>query len=129
MSIDDLLSAYRLGEQTLSGKNAAEADSDVNERIKYWIYEFEMSEKARRKFEAICTLCELTEDEFFEAAVLYAIRRAEAAPESFRRECLEAIDSAEYEIRLIRHYPVYIGETEAQAYKRKLAEEAAKKET
>ena len=35
----------------------------------------------------------------------------------------------EYEIRLIRHYPVYIGETEAQAYKRKLAEEAAEKET
>ena len=93
--------------------------------IKYWIYEFEMPEKTRQEFEAICALHELTTDEFFQAAVLDAIRKAEADPEGYKQSCMEAQESAESDIRLVRYYPVYKGETEAQAYKRKLAEEDA----
>ena len=94
-----------------------------DENIKYWIYEFVMPEKTRQVFEAICTLHELTTDEFFQAAVLESIRKAEADPEGYRRSCMEAQESTESNIKLVRFYPVYKGETEAQAYKRKLAEE------
>ena len=126
MYIDGVLNAYRLGERTLADKIMAEIGDEDDSRIKYWIYEFEMSKKTRQEFEAICALHELTPDEFFEAAILENMHMAETNPEGFKRNCMEAHESSEPEIRLVRFYPVYKGETEAHAYKRALAEEVEK---
>lgn len=127
MYIDGVLNAYRLGERTLADKIMAEIGDEDDSRIKYWIYEFEMSEKARQEFDAVCALHELTPDEFMETALLDAIHRAKTDPEGYRKSCMEAQQAAGDDIRLVRYYPVYKGETEAQAYRRKLAEEAASK--
>ena len=62
------------------------------------------------------------DDEFFEAAMENAIRMAKMDPEGFKQSCLEA-QQVDSQIRLVRFYPVYKGETEAHALKRKLAEE------
>lgn len=125
MYIDGVLNAYRLGERTLADKIMAEMGDEDDSKIKYWIYEFEMSEKTRQGFEAVCALHELTPDEFMEAALRNAIHRAKTDPEGYRKSCMEIQQSANDDIRLVRYYPVYKGETEAQAYKRKLAEEKA----
>ena len=123
MYIDGVLNAYRLGERTLADKIMAELDDEDDARIKYWIYEFEMPDKTRQELEAICEACEMTMDEFFEAAVRDAIHRAKTDPEGFKKSCMEFWQTAEDEIRLVRYYPVYKGETEAKALRRKLAEE------
>ena len=126
--VEGVLAAYRLGEKTMADKIDAELLAIEDERIKYWIYEFEMPIKVRQEVEAVCALHELTPDEFFEAAVLHGIEQAKADPEGVRKKILESEKDPELgQIHLVRYYPVYKGETEAQAYKRKLAEEAASK--
>lgn len=94
--------------------------------IRYWIYEFRMPLEIKQKLDRICASYEMTMDEFFQSAVAAAIRRAETDPEGLRREWeeIEAGQESGMEIQLVRCYPVYQGETEAQALKRKLAEEA-----
>ncbi len=129
MYIDGVLNAYRLGERTLADKISTELNDSEYDRIKYWIYEFEMSEKKLQEFEAVCALHELTPDEFMEAALRDAIHRAKTDPEGYRKSVMEMQQSEDDEIRLVRCYPVYKGETEAQAYKRKLAEEKAQAES
>lgn len=126
MYIDGVLNAYRLGERTMAERIKAELPDD-DTKIKYWIYELEMSEKARQEYKATCALYEMTEDELFQFIVLDAIRKAKEDPEGYKQLCLAAQEESEYEIRLVRYYPVYKGETEAQAYKRKLTEEVAEK--
>ena len=94
--------------------------------IRYWIYEFSMPLEIKQKLDRICSSYEMTMDEFFQSAVADAIRRAERDPEGLRREWEEIEEEAESEmaIQLVRCYPVYQGETEAQALRRKLKEEA-----
>ena len=124
---DLLCIAWEYYERLCRQIDALESELDTlheDANIKYWIYEFEMPEKTRQELESICALHELTTDEFFQAAVLDAIRKAEADPEGYKQSCIEAQEPTESVIRLVRYYPVYKGETEAQAYKRKLAEEA-----
>ena len=95
------------------------------ENIRYWIYEFSMPLETKQKLDRICASYEMTMDEFFQSAVAAAIRRAETDPEGLRREWeeIEAGSESGMEIQLVRCYPVYQGETEAQALNRKLAEE------
>lgn len=94
--------------------------------IRYWIYEFSMPLEMKQKLDRICASYEMTMDEFFQSAVADAIRRAERDPEGLRREWEENEEEAEsgMEIQLVRCYPVHQGETEAQALRRKLKEEA-----
>ena len=96
------------------------------ENIQYWIYEFSMPLEIKQKLDRICASYEMTMDEFFQSAVADAIRRAERDPEGLRREWEEIEDGLEsgMTIQLVRCYPVYQGETEAQALRRKLKEEA-----
>ena len=105
-----------------------QCDSEDDDRIKYWIYEFEMPDETRTEIETYCETHELTADEYFEAAVRYCMDLSRQDPEVFNkiRDEMQAIKEDEYKIRLVRMYPVYKGETEAQALKRKLAEEAKK---
>ena len=93
--------------------------------IRYWIYEFRMPLEMKQRLDRICASYEMTMDEFFQSAVAAAIRRAERDPEGMRREWeeIEAGSESGMAIQLVRCYPVYQGETEAQALNRKLAEE------
>lgn len=99
-----------------------------DENIKYWIYEFSMPWEKKLEFDRACTMCEMTPDEFLEAAVTDALRRADSDPEGLKRDRKEIEEHPELglQIHLVRYYPVFKGETEAQALKRKLAEEAAR---
>ena len=119
--IHSVLEAYRLGEKDALNEQNTEDD----DRIKYWIYEFDMPEEKKKEIEEFCTLHELTIDEFAEAAVRHFIDREKSDPEGLRKDMEEM--EKDSEIRLIRCYPVYKGETEAQALKRTLAEEARDK--
>lgn len=123
--VEGVLSAYRLGEKTTAEENL-EAGIEDDKRIKYWIYQFETTEEARAEMEAYCQVHELTMDEFFESAVRYWVDFLKADPEGARKAAEEAKNLKEEDerIRLIRYYPVYNGETEVQALKRTLAEEA-----
>ena len=92
-----------------------------DEDIKYWICEFEMSPERRWEFDRACAINEMTPDELFQTALAEALGKARADPEWAREEAAKPVEG----IRMVRMYPVYKGETEAQAYKRKLAEENA----
>ena len=112
--------------------DALESELEVlreDENIKYWIYEFEMPWEKKLEFDRACAMCEMTPDEFFESAVEDALRRAESDPEGLQKDKKEILEHPELglQMRVVRSYPVYKGETEAQALKRKLAEEAAEK--
>ena len=100
---------------------------DDDPRIKYWIYEFEMPDTVKAEIEARRKQYELTRNEFFEALVRSYGDLERKDPEEFNkmRNEMRALNEEECEIRLARIYPVYKGETEAQALKRKLAEEKA----
>ena len=102
---------------------------DTDEKIKYWIYEFEMPLEEKLEFDRICAMCELTPDEFVEAAVEDALKRAKTDPEGLRKAHKEIEEHPEQylQIHLVRYYPVFKGETEAMALKRKVAEEAGEK--
>lgn len=112
--------------------DALESELEVlqeDENIKYWIYEFEMPWEKKLEFDRACAMCEMTPDEFFESAVEDALRRAKSDPEGLQKDKKEILEHPELrlQMRVVRSYPVYKGETEAQALKRKLAEEAAEK--
>ena len=100
-----------------------------DENIKYWIYEFSMPWEKKLEFDRACAMCEMTPDEFLEAAVTDVLGRAKTDPEGLKRDRKEIEEHPEQELQmhLVRYYPVFKGETEAQALKRKLAEEAARK--
>ena len=123
--VEGVLSAYRLGEKTAAAK-VVEGGGKEDKRVKYWIYQFEATEKAMADMEAYCQKNELTMDEFFQEAVRYWINLVENDPEGGRKAAEEARNLKEEDVgvRLIRYYPVYKGETEARALKRTLAEEA-----
>ena len=91
-------------------------------KIKYWIYELEMSEETSKAINRVLIACEMTLDEFFAAAVQSAIDD----PEGTRVACKEYEEHPESfpDINIVRFYPVYREETEAQARHRKLAEES-----
>lgn len=95
------------------------------EKIRYWIYEFEMPQEIKEKLERIAAKNEMTVDEFCESVLLSAVRHPEEA-ESVCREYEQQPDK-EPVIRLVRSYPVYKWETEAQALKRAITEEEAGK--
>ena len=119
--VESVLSAYRLGE-----KSAADSVRAEDEQIRYWIFQFETTDELRDKIEACCRAHELTMDEFFRKALCCLNEWALSEPEGVKKAAEEIKDLKEEEadIRLIRYYPVYRWETEAQALKRKLAEEA-----
>ena len=119
--IEGVLSAYRKAQADFC--SAPEDDGD--DSIRYWNYEFEMSPQMHRAFCEIFKKLELTPDEFFQKVVADALKDPEATRR--RHEELETHPELLPDIRLVRFYPVHVDETEAQARKRKLAEEAAEK--
>ena len=95
-----------------------------DENIKYWIYEFEATQERKLELERAAAKCCMTPDEFFEATIEARLRKAETDSEGCNSQHQEHVLQAELAgIHLVRFYPVFKGETEAQALKRKLAEE------
>ena len=82
--VEGVLSAYRLGEKTAAAK-VVEGGGKEDKRVKYWIYQFEATEKAMADMEAYCQKNELTMDEFFQEAVRYWINLVENDPEGGRK--------------------------------------------
>ena len=106
----------------LAAVRNAERKMEDDGRIKYWMYEIEMPDEMNRLLEEQLTLREMTLDEFACATLQHVIdhpAEAKRFHEEYNAHPVEQID-----IRLVRYYPVYKGETEAQARRRKLAEEA-----
>lgn len=96
-----------------------------DENIKYWIYEFEATQEKKLELERAAAKCCMTPDEFFEATIEARLRKAETDSEGCNSQHQEHVLQAEPAgIHLVRFYPVFKGETEAQALKRKLAEES-----
>ncbi len=90
-------------------------------KIKYWIYEFDMPEETAKGVDRLLAECEMTLDEFFTAAVENTLSDPECAKKAYRE--METHPENNLKISLVRAYPVYRDETEAQAKRRKLAEE------
>ena len=120
--IDGVLSAYRLGRTHAESCESGITQED-NCRIKYWIYEFEMPEKTKQEYEILCAQHEMTPDEFFQIAILNEIHSAEADQSGYHQHIIGNSKGVKSDVKLIRYYPVFKGETEAQARKRKFAEE------
>lgn len=97
--------------------------------IKYWIYEFNMPLDQKLEFDRVCDQLEMTPDEFIEAAVTSAVWRAEHDPEGFKRDLESGKEHLQHgmQIELVRYYPVFVGETEAQARRRIIAEEESER--
>lgn len=107
----------------LAAARCADRKTEEDEKIKYWIYELEMSDAANRILEEKLARCEMTLDEYACTALQYMIDH----PEELKRlkEELDSHPNESPDVRVIRYYPVFKSETEAQARRRKLAEEAA----
>ena len=102
---------------------------DRDYEIKYWIYELEFSETGKLLLDNACTIAGMSMEEFIYDALWQAMRMAKKDPEGFKRMHEKhlaeraASDITEDMVRLVRYYPVYWDETEAQAHDRCLREE------
>ena len=104
----------------------ASMPADQERDIDYWIYEFQMPDEDKKKLLDMAASLGMMSDEFIQASFRYAMDHPE---ESEREAKLQQIQKANSRgIRLVKMYPVYQGETEAQAYQRAVKEEMQRKE-
>ena len=102
------------------------SEDDTDEDIQYWIYEFQMPDEEKKRLLDMAASLGITTDEFVQASFRYAMDHPE---ESEREAKLQQIQRANaLGIRLVKMYPVYQGETEAQAYRRAVKEEMQRNE-
>ena len=102
------------------------SEDGTDEDIQYWIYEFQMPDEEKKRLLDMAASLGMTSDEFVQASFRYAMDHPE---ESEREAKLQQIQKANsLGIRLVKMYPVYQGETEAQAYQRAVKEEMQRKE-
>ena len=96
-------------------------EDDTDEDIQYWIYEFQMPDEEKKRLLDMATSLGITTDEFVQASFRYAMDHPE---ESEREAKLQQIQKANaLGIRLVKMYPVYQSETDAQALRRAKEEE------
>lgn len=89
--------------------------------IAYWIYEFQMPEEEKKKLLDRAAALGMTSDEYVQAIFRQAMEHPDEAEKEVR---LQQIQRANIQnTRMVRMYPVYQGETEAQALKRAMEEE------
>lgn len=102
------------------------SEDDTDEDIQYWIYEFQLPDEEKKRLLDMAASLGITTDEFVQASFRYAMDHPE---ESEREAKLQQIQKANaLGIRLVKMYPVYQGETEAQAYRRAVKEEMQRNE-
>ena len=89
----------------------------MEKEIKYWIFEFQFPEEKKRTIDELTAKYQMTYDEFFNAALTQLIEH----PEEFATlGALRELDGEE--IKLIREYPVFVGETDEEARNRAVQE-------
>lgn len=94
--------------------------TDQEREIDYWIYEFQMLDEDKKRLLDMATSLGMTSDEFIQASFRYAMDHPD---ESEKEAKLQKIQQANaLGIRLVKMYPVYQGETEAQACRRAIRE-------
>ena len=102
------------------------SEDDTDEDIQYWIYEFQMPDEDKKRLLDMAGSLGMTSDEFIQKSFRYAMDHPE---ESEKEAVLQQIQQANaLGIRLVKMYPVYQGETEAQAYRRAVKEEMQRNE-
>ena len=102
------------------------SEDGTDEDIQYWIYEFQMPDEEKKRLLDMAASLGITTDEFVQASFRYAMDHPE---ESEREAKLQQIQKANaLGIRLVKMYPVYQRETEAQAYRRAVKEEMQRNE-
>ena len=96
----------------------------MEKEIKYWIFEFQFPEEKKKALDELTERYQMTYDEFFNAALTRLIEH----PEEFATlGALRELDGEE--IKLIREYPVFEGETEEEARNRAIREGGSEKES
>lgn len=85
----------------------------------YWIYEFSATEEKKLELEKAAALLGMTMDEYLVDTIERALEQAHFDPERPQEKPTKKADR-ESGVQLVRYYPVYKGETEEQAYLRKL---------
>lgn len=89
----------------------------MEKAIQYWVFEFQFSEEKKKALDGLTAKYQMTYDEFFNAAIIRLIEH----PEEFATlGALRELDGEE--IKLIREYPVFEGETEEEARNRAIRE-------
>ena len=89
----------------------------------YWIYEFSATEAKKLEFEKAAAQLEMTMDEYLVDIVESALKQVRFDPEHPKEDLIQKAERGSG-IQLVRYYPVYKGETEEQAYLRKLKQTA-----
>ena len=109
--------------------SALEDDEDDDYEIKYWIYEFEFAGGFRKEFEETCSLYGMSPQELLYSIIWNFCRIAKKEPERIKKiheEHMAEVEAGKRnpdEVKLIRCYPVYWNESEAQAHDRCVREE------
>lgn len=119
--------SYAYHERMQSEIEAAQEDvskasmsTDQEREIDYWIYEFQMPDEEKKRLLDMAASLGMTSDEFIQTSFRYAMDHPD---ESEKEAKLQQIRQANaLGICLVRMYPVYQGETEAQAYRRAVRE-------
>ena len=93
----------------------------------YWVYEFSATEERKQEFQKAAAQHGMTMDEYLVDIVESALKQVRFDPERPQEELIQKAER-ESGIRLVRYYPVYKGETEEQAFLRKLEQETCEPE-
>ena len=116
---------YREIEAAQEAASEVSMPTDQTKEIDYWIYEFQMPDEEKKRLLDMAASLGMTSDEFIQASFRYAMDHPD---ESEKEAKLQQIQQANaLGIRLVKMYPVYQGETEAQAYQRAVKEEMQRK--
>ena len=114
-------------ETTREAVSKASMPTDQTKEIDYWIYEFQMPDEEKKRLLDMAASLGTTSDEFIQASFRYAMDHPD---ESEKEAKLQQIQKANaLGIRLVKMYPVYQGETEAQAYRRSKEEERQRRQS
>lgn len=120
----------RLQRELEAARAAVSATSIPEEQtreVAYWIYEVQMPEEQKKRLLDRAVALGKTSDEY----VQMVFRNAMEHPDEADKEAeLQQVQQANMQnTRLVRMYPVYQGETEAQALKRAMEEERQRRES
>lgn len=108
-------------EAARAAASAASIPAGQTREIAYWIYEFQMPEAEKKSLLDRAAALGMTSDEYVQAIFRHALEHSEEAEKEVRLQRIQQADMQN--TRMVRMYPVYQGETEAQALKRAMEEE------
>ena len=96
-----------------------------DERVKYWLYEFNVEPEHMQEFNDVLKLYGMSADEFFYNAFWYISHEMIKEKDywlKMKKDMEEHPEKYPEIIKVVRQYPVLVGETEAMALKRYMEE-------